>query len=78
MEMKPSSALNAQIEHVNSNNYTWKANTCLLTKDHQSYNKTLCETEEKPDKKNWISLAQTAVEKIVHRVSGNGTSTSKV
>lgn len=73
LEMKPSSELNAQIEHVNSKNYTWKANTCLLTKDHQSYNKTLCEQEEK--KASWVSLAQTAVEKIVHR--GNGTSTSK-
>lgn len=72
--MKPSDALNAQIEHVNSNNYTWKANTCLLTKDHQSYNKTLCEPEAKKEN-NWISLAQTAVEKIMHK--GNGTSTSK-
>ena len=58
LEFEPSKESDVYIEQVNSMNYSWKANECMLTKDHEKYDAEKCspETEHHHDSPA-ISLA---------------------
>lgn len=54
----PSEETDLYIESINSQNLSWKANECMLTKTHAKYNKEKCEGGSEP------ATSLTQVEKV--------------
>lgn len=67
-----------QIESINAQNLTWKANECMLTKTHPKYNKQQCEgpdqttTLTQMEKAKWTKIEKDKKDKAFIKSKSSG------